>query len=170
MYESIHSSRLNNFAFGAIKFDGALAKDSYVEISPNSPLAAADMDASGARTTISKLGDRSATITFQLQSQSDANAALADLVRQDDLNDTVTISNITVQTSGTLYLYDMIGCFILERPSLSKSDDLSGISNTWVFHCSKLKEKDLSTLTINADIKATLSGGVSATIENTISI
>jgi len=169
-FEPIHSARLNNFAWGAIQLDGGLAKDSYVQISPNSDLTAESQDAGSFNTSISLLSDRSATITFQLQAQSQANKLLASVVRQDTLNNGKTIHNITVTTNGTLYLYEMIGCYIKARPEETKSEDMSGVTNTWMFYCSELRERQIEDSVFSADVTSGISDSVSVTVQNSITI
>jgi len=170
MFEPIHSARLNHIAWGGVRFDGSLAKDSYITITPNSELTAESQDAGSFNTSISLLSDRSATITIQLQAQSFANKILASTVRDDFNNDTKTIHNMTVVSDGTLYLYDMVGCYIKARPEEVKSEDMSGVTNTWMFYCSELREKAIEDSVFSIDITADISDTVRATVENSITI
>lgn len=164
-FEPIHASRLNNIAFGAISLTGALSKDSYIEIAPNSELTSESQDAGSFATSISLMSDRSATVTIQLQAQSVANTALSRIVRDDFNNNTKTIANISIDGAGTLYLYEMAGCYIKARPTETKSEDMASATNTWVFYCSELKEKDADGFTFNADVVAEITGSIEATIE-----
>ena len=164
-FEPIHSSRLNKIAFGSIQLTGALAKDSYIEIAPNSELTSESQDAGSYNTSISVLSDNSALVTIQLQAQSVANAALARIVRDDKNNNTKTIADISIVSGGTLYLYDLVGCYIKARPTETKSEDMASATNTWVFYCSDLREKDLDGFDFNDDIKAGITGSVEATID-----
>lgn len=164
-FNPIHNSKLNYIAFGATDLTGSLAKDSYIAIEPSSDLTEEEKDAGGYNTSISIMGDNSATVTIQLQAQSPANAELAEIVREEKALGTKIIRNINITANGTLYLYDLIDCFIKSRPSETKSESLAGATNTWVFYCSELREKPVADQILDDDTKVRISGSVQATIE-----
>lgn len=169
--ELIHNARINHISFGDINFTGALATDSYIEIAPNSDRYAASQDAGGYNETISKLSDQSATVTLQLQTQSSANAKLVRVMAQEDVDGIPVIANINIDTGGgTVFLYDLIGCYIMTRPTETKSADMSNTSNTWVFRCQELRPKNLENFNFNADIKASIENSVEATVSVSTSI
>ena len=163
-FEPIHSARTNHISFGAISLTGALAPESYITTEMTSELTSQSKDAGSYNTSISILSDSSGIITLQLQSQSTANIALTQLVAQDKANGGKTIANINVETDGTLYLYDFIGCFISQRPGEDKSVDQSGNTSTWTFFCSDVREKRTSDTQVSADIQISIDDAVQATL------
>lgn len=165
-FEPIHSARTNYISFGAIDMTGSLAVDSYIEIEPNTDTAISSQDAGAYSESISVMSDLSATVTIQLQPQSAANVALAELVRRDRINGTITIADIVIETNGTQYLYDLKSCYITGRPIESKSADMSTTTNSWVFRCAELVEKQLE----NHRLEAGITASVTADVESTINI
>jgi len=163
-FEPIHSARTNHISFGAIDFTGALAVDSYIEIAPNTDAVISSQDAGGYGESISIISDLSATVTLQLQSQSIANNALAELMRRDRINGTVSIADINIVANGTNYLYDLKSCYITGRPTETKSADMSTTTNTWTFRCAQLVEKQIENHRFEAGITANITSDVNSTI------
>lgn len=169
-FQPIHSSRANYITFGSIDFTGSLVKDSYIEIAPTSARASASQDAGGYSESISKLSDKSATVTIQLQPQSAANQALVEVMNRDDFNGTMTISNINIITNGTVFLYDLIGCYIMEPPTETKSEDMADTANTWVFRCAELRPKSLDNTTFDQTTRDMITATVDATLDVSITL
>lgn len=164
-FNPIHNARLNFISWGSVDMTASLAKDGYFQAEPNSDETSVSQDAGSYRQSISVMPDKSALITIQLDSQSPANTALTNVLRQERALGSKTIANLSVFAVGTVYLYEYIGCHIHKRPSENKSVDMADNTSTWVFHCAEMREKDIGDLVFGDDVKVQIEAQVSATIE-----
>lgn len=164
MIEAIHSARTTSILFGDIDMTGALSADSYIEVSHNSDLTATSKDAGGRNSSISLLTDYSGTVSIQLQPQSSANQALAEVVRRDRARGGLTIRDIAVVTEGTVHLFEFIGCHIMQLPSDTKGRDLSTTTNTWVFYCDEIRPKKIQNSVFSVEVQGSIEERVDATI------
>lgn len=169
--DPVHKSELNVFTFAGISLHSGFAEDGYVEFTFNGDRTVSSMSAGGKEVSTSLLGNRSALITITLLQQSTENLLLNELYRRDELNRSVTYSDIDIVTGGTLFLYEPLGCHIQSVPSQSMGADASGATQTWTFHCAEMKARNVnSVLSINADLQSNINGAVEAAIEASIQL
>lgn len=159
-YNPIHSSRTNHVIFAGQDFTGSLAKDSYIEFAPSNDVTNEEQDAGGYNTSVSLMGDRSGLVTLQLQAQSPLNTYLSQIVEDQYATGNLVVSNLKIIANGTLYLYEARNCHVKGRPTDTKSEDMTGATNSWVFYASTLTNKRITDQIYDSEIKAILNGSV----------
>lgn len=167
----VHKSELNVFTFAGISLHSGFPEDGYAEFTFNGDRTVSSVSAGGKEVSTSLLGNRSALITINLLQQSTENLLLNELYRRDELERTITYSDIDIVTGGTLFLYEPLGCHIQAVPSQSIGADSSGATQAWTFHCAEMKARSVnSVLSIDADLRSNIDGTVTAAVETFIQV
>lgn len=170
-FAPIHSSELNKISFLGVDLSSGLAEDTYLEMTPSGPLTFAGTDAGSSEEYISVNSDRSGTVVLTLNAQSASNLKLLGMVKEARRDGgRPLIGDFYIERNGTLFLYQPLGCHIMERPAHSVGKDMTTTTNTWTFRCANLNEIDVDDYQIDVDLKASIKGEISGSIELSITL
>lgn len=165
---SVHNAPIMAFSWAGKTLEG-LAKQSFITVTPNSALLAAELDIKNKR-ALSVLGDTSAQVAINVLYQSPLNAYLMKVAGEYRKGNVVNAPMFVRGDNGNVFHFKMKDCVIMQLPTYDISEDMTGQYLTWTFHCNEMVPIEVDEFNFSVELKASLDGDLQISLDSSLFI
>lgn len=133
----VYSSRDVKISWSGEPIDG-LAPDTFITFSRNSDLTDEEVGADG-QLSISRLPDRTGTMTITLQQQSMGNHILSGVMERQEASGVFIRGAITISDPSGSILAELGAAHLKTAPEVGLGSTATGQTRDWVFFCESMK-------------------------------